>query len=189
MKPSTHKAGDLSNLGFHRVACACPKLSLANPMENAKETLRMVKELAHDGAELVVFPELSITGYTIEDLHHDQEILDQTRNALAFLKKESDSINCAFVVGGPFQTVDGRVWNTAFVIAEGEIVGAIPKIHLPNYGEFYEKRWFVSGAGIEFDIDDSLLGKFPFTSRQLFSMGELIFGVEICEDLWAPIPP
>jgi NAD+ synthase (glutamine-hydrolysing) len=174
---------DYTGLGFHRVAAASPPLTLGDPAANAHTTLAWARRAAESGACLILFPELGLTGHSCEDLFQSAELLQHTRQALGWLARESADLP-AIVVGAPYRTPDGRLYDTAFVLHGGGIRGAVPKTYLVNYGEYYEKRWFVSGSGA-IDFAEG----FPFTTHQLFRMGELIFAVEICEDLWAPVPP
>jgi NAD+ synthase (glutamine-hydrolysing) len=174
---------DYSALGFHRVAAVSPPLALGDPAANARTTLAWAERARDRGAGLVVFPELGLTGHSCEDLFQSAELLAETRRALDWLARASAGLP-ALVVGAPYRTPDGRLYNTAFVLHGGRIQGAVPKTHLVNYGEYYEKRWFTSGAGA-IDFAEG----FPFTTRQLFRIGPLVFAVEICEDLWAPVPP
>jgi len=180
---------DYGSLGYYRVAAVSPPLSLGDPLKNAETIFRFAQTAAKQQAKCVVFPELSLTGYTIEDFHHNDELLLQVRLALLHLKEKSKKLDAVLMVGAPFQPYDGRLYNTAFVIARGEILGAIPKIHLPNYKEFYEKRWFASGNYIDLNVEDEALGNFKLASRQLFQLGDMVFGLEICEDFFAAIKP
>lgn len=180
---------DFSELGFYRVAAVSPPLYLGEPIKNAEVILKFAQAAAKQSAGIVVFPELSLTGYTVEDFLHNDELLLRTRGAINWLKEKSKKLETIMIVGAPFQDFDGRMYNTAFVIAQGQIWGAIPKVHLPNYKEFYEKRWFVSGRHVETRVMDPHLGDFPLSAKQIFRFGEMIFAVEICEDFFAPIKP
>jgi NAD+ synthase (glutamine-hydrolysing) len=180
---------DFGELGFYRVAAVQPPLRLADPLENARTIRDWAGRASERGACLVLFPELSVTGYTCEDLFLSQALLDQTEGALVRLARETRDLPCAVVVGAPWQTPDGRLYNCAFVLHQGQVRGAVPKTHLPNYGEFYERRWFVSGAQVDVPVAHDALGEFRLGTRQLFEVGRLTFAVELCEDLWAPVPP
>lgn len=180
---------DFGPLGFYRVAAVSPPLHLGEPLRNAQETLHWARKAAEQEACAAVFPELGLTGYTCEDLFQSQALLTQAREALAWLARETKGLPLAVVVGAPYRTFDGRTYNAAFVLHRGSVCGAVPKTHLPNYGEFYERRWFVPGGDAHYEVNDELLGSFLLTPRQLFQIGRLVFAVEICEDLWAPIPP
>ncbi len=175
--------------GFVRVAAIQTPLRLADPAANAREILDAARRAAAKGAAVALFPELSLTGYTCEDLFQSRDLLAGTRKALADLARDSASLPVVLIVGAPYQAPDGRLYDTAFVIEGGHVRGAVPKIHLPNYGEFYERRWFSSGAGVALTILDERLGEFRLSPRQLFQAGRMTFAVEVCEDLWAPAPP
>jgi NAD+ synthase (glutamine-hydrolysing) len=179
---------DMTELGYLRAAAAAPAVALADPAENARRIATEFHQLAAEGASVVLFPELSVTGYSCEDLFFTRPLLDATRDALAALVRATSGTQAALVVGAPWLLADGRLINCAFVAARGRLVGAVPKSAQPNYGEFYEKRWFVSGADVERTIDDDTFGTFELSTRQLFEIGETRFAIEICEDLWAPDP-
>jgi NAD+ synthase (glutamine-hydrolysing) len=179
---------DMTELGYLRAAASAPAVALADPAENARRIATEFHQLAAEGASVVLFPELSVTGYSCEDLFFTRPLLDAARDALAALVRATSGTQAALVVGAPWLLADGRLINCAFVAARGRLVGAVPKSAQPNYGEFYEKRWFVSGADIECTIDDDTFGTFEISTRQLFEIGETRFAIEICEDLWAPDP-
>jgi NAD+ synthase (glutamine-hydrolysing) len=179
---------DMTELGYLRAAAAAPAVALADPAENARRIATEFHQLAAEGASVVLFPELSVTGYSCEDLFFTRPLLDATRDALAALVRATSGTQAALVVGAPWLLADGRLINCAFVAARGRLVGAVPKSAQPNYGEFYEKRWFVSGADVERTIDDDTFGTFELSTRQLFEIGDTRFAIEICEDLWAPDP-
>ena len=184
---------DFSAFGFVRVAAAAPVVSVADPAANAAAVLRAYAAAPADAA-VVLFPELAITGYTCEDLFLSGDLKRATLAALIEVARSSDR-RC-LVVGAPWWLPDGRMLNCAFVCRDGAVVGAVPKLAQPNYEEFYEKRWFASGMGI---AEEARLGQwaFPLEARLLFEVGEVgqpetaafRFGIEICEDLWAPKPP
>ena len=180
---------DFRSLGFVRVAAAHPPVRIGDPAANAAAHVEAARAAAARGAAVVLFPELGLTGYTCEDLFQSTAVLDGARAALAALARETAGLPLAVVAGAPFQAPDGRLYNAAFVLQGGRVRGAIPKIHLPNYGEFYERRWFASGRGVEADVDDPRLGAFRLGARQIFEIGSLRVAVEVCEDLWAPEPP
>ena len=175
---------DFGTLGFYRVAAVRPPLALGDPAANGREILAWARRAADRGACLAVFPELALTGYTCEDLFRSDALLERSREALAVLARDAAALPVTLVVGGPLPTPDGRLFNAAFVLHRGRVRGAVPKIHLPNYGEFYERRWFASGRGVDLALDG-----FRLSTRQIFEIGALRFAVEICEDLWAPEPP
>src|SRR5687767_11596966 len=130
--------------GFVRIAAARPAVAIADPATNATSVLELVRKAEGEGADLVVFPELCVSAYAIDDLHLQQALLDQVEAALTFLIRESTDVRAAFVVGAPLRR-NGRLYNCAVVIHSGRAIGVVPKSFLPNYREFYEKRWFASG--------------------------------------------
>lgn len=172
---------------YLNVASVCPELRLAQPKENLDIYKNILHKLKKDNIQLAVFPELGVTGYTCEDLFHQQELLVKVYHEIqAYISTNKSEI--IHVIGTPFQNYDGRIYNVALVILKDKILGMIPKIHLPNYNEFYEKRWFTSGLGVHEKI--TAFGQtFLFSSNQLFKFGDTVLGVEICEDVWAPNPP
>jgi NAD+ synthase (glutamine-hydrolysing) len=180
---------NFTELGFVRVAAIQTPLRIADPAANAVAILEAARRAAQKGVAVALFPELSLSGYTCEDLFQSRDLLAAVRRALADVARETASLPLVLIVGAPYQAPDGRLYDAAFVIQGGHVIGAVPKIHLPNYGEFYERRWFSSGAGVALAISDERLGEFSLRSRQLFEVGRMTFAVEICEDLWAPEPP
>jgi NAD+ synthase (glutamine-hydrolysing) len=179
---------DIGAFGFIRVAACAPAVALADPAENARRIATEFHQLASEGAALALFPELSVTGYSCEDLFFTQALLDATRDALTALVRATSGTHTVLVVGAPWLLADGRLVNCAFVAARGRLLGAVPKVVQPNYAEFYEKRWFVSGAAVDLSIDDSTFGAFRLCTNQLFEVGPARFAIEVCEDLWAPEP-
>lgn len=183
------KTKNYNSQGFVRVSAVSPQLFLAKPKENAKKTLDLFKQLVGQENLVVVFPELSLTGYTCEDLFHTQDLLDETMMALENVASGTKGLKGVLVVGHPFQDLDGKLYNTASVISDGKILAMIPKIHRPNYGEFYEKRWFTSGYGVKKSIKTKTQ-EFILSPYQVVNINnQIMLGVEICEDLWAPNPP
>ncbi|MCP5184306.1 MAG: NAD(+) synthase [Pseudomonadales bacterium] len=173
--------------GFVRVAALTPPLTLADPAANGVTIAACVGQAFANGAEIALLPELCLSGYSCEDLFLATDLLEGCRQALATLARACPQ---GIVIAGlPWQLDDGRLLNVAAVLAGGRVRGIVPKIHQPNYGEFYERRWFASGAGVEAQVDDPQLGAFRICARQIFDCGGFRFGIEICEDLWAPEPP
>ncbi|MGI6166757.1 MAG: NAD(+) synthase [Eubacteriales bacterium] len=170
-----------------RVAAAVPRVVPGNVDFNLAETIKYIRAAKEKQVRLLVFPELGITGYTCGDLFFCENLLKAAQDALLSLEKEAEDI--AFAVGAPL-LVAGRLCNCAFFFAGGHLLGVVPKLYLPNYREFSEKRWFRSG----FDVptDSVVIGgrRFPFGQGLVFE-GEdgVSVGIEICEDLMAPIPP
>jgi NAD+ synthase (glutamine-hydrolysing) len=174
--------------GFVRVSAVSPALSLAKPLENAKTTLELFKQEVDKGSLIVTFPELGLTGYTCEDLFHTQDLLDETQAGLKYLLEGSKGIPRFMVVGLPFQAFDGKLYNCGAVIYDGQLLALIPKIFRPNYGEFYEHRWFVTGHNVT--QEETVLGqKVLLSPYQTVKFDKMILGVEVCEDIFAPLPP
>ena len=175
--------------GFVRVAAAAPPVHLADPAMNAVEIATWAARAAADGAAIVVFPELALTGYSCEDLFLSADLLARTERALADLAARTVALDATLVVGTPLRLADGRRYNTAVVIHGGRVHGAVPKLHLPNNGEFYERRWFTPGRDVDTLVSLPDLAPFRLCRHQLFRIGPTLVGIEICEDLWAPEPP
>ncbi|MFM7119912.1 MAG: nitrilase-related carbon-nitrogen hydrolase, partial [Gammaproteobacteria bacterium] len=180
---------DFCTLGFFRAAAVAPALALADPETNAQRIADAARTLAADAVSLAVFPELCLTGYTCEDLFLTASLHAACRRALTALARDTAALPLTLVVGMPWQTSDGRMVNAAVVLAGGIVRGVVPKLHLPNYEEFYERRWFTSGFGIDETVTLGRLGTFRLRADQLFQIGQTRFGIELCEDLWAPEPP
>ncbi|WAC47620.1 NAD(+) synthase [Asticcacaulis sp. SL142] len=179
-----------SSHGFVRIACVTPKVHLANPPANLAEHVQLATRADEAGADLVVFPELSLTGYSLDDLLTQATVLDAARQALIDLMTQTANLRCVIVAGLPL-TVGGAVYNTAAVVQGGRCLGLVPKIFLPNYREYYEKRYFASGYGLSATI--KLGGDDVVVSPDLIFAGDgfeaFTFGVEICEDVWSPDTP
>ena len=137
----------------------------------------------------MVFPELALTGYTCEDLFLSADLLARTEAALVELARLTSGLGAVLVVGTPLRTRDGRRYNAAVVVHGGGVHGAVPKVHLPNNNEFYERRWFTPGGEVDTPVSLAGLAPFRLSRRQLFRVGPALLGIEICEDLWAPEPP
>ena len=176
---------------FARVAVGVPKCQIANPIFNADEVIRQLMQAHASGACLIVFPELGLSAYTCDDLFHQRPLLDACELALSKILDASKDIPTVVVVGLPLR-VDHRLFNCAAVVQKGRLLGMVPKTFLPNYGEFYEARQFNSGDNA-LSKEVSILGQtVPFGSELIFSAVDMpLFKahVEICEDVWAPIPP
>lgn len=177
---------DYGELGYFRVATAAPSLIIGDAVANAQTILSQADSLADQGIGLAVFPELCLTGYSAEDLFFSEALLDATREALKQLCLTRLPV---LAVGAPWRLADGRLLNCAVIIAAGRILGMVPKTYLPNYGEYYEQRWFVSGMHVNETEVHHDLGTFHVRVDQLFQVGNALIGAEICEDLWAPISP
>ena len=177
--------------GFLRVAAACPKVSVADPEANAGFLLAAIREAHGRGVQVLVLPELCLPGYTCGDLFFNQTLLAGVTRALGRLLAETNRIPMVFVVGLPL-AVDGRLYNVAAVCQSGLVLGLVPKTYLPNYKEFYEERWFSSARSATADAAFLLGNEVPFGDDLLFGLPDepaVVLGVEICEDLWAPVPP
>lgn len=174
--------------GLVRVGAAVPSLALGNVKENMKRHLAMMREAKEKHVSIVTFPELSLTGYTCGDLFFQRRLLDDVTDALLALKDEMPEGILA-VVGAPLE-IEGALYNCAVVLHKGEIISAVPKTFLPNNGEFYEKRWFQSGdARRDASVAIPRL-KTDVCRQAIFEMEDGVrFGIELCEDLWAPLPP
>ena len=177
--------------GFVRVATAVPKVKLADPAANARSVLALAREAHEAGVAVIVFPELGLTGYTIDDLLQQEVLLDAAEAAIATLAVESKALAPLIVVGAPLRD-GGRLYNTAVAIQGGRVLGVVPKSFLPNYREFYERRWFTPGAGVTGKTLTLAGQTVPFgTDVLLRASGPTPFtiGIEICEDVWTPTPP
>lgn len=174
--------------GLVRVGAAVPSLALGNVKENMKRHLAMMREAKEKHVSIVTFPELSLTGYTCGDLFFQRRLLDDVTDALLTLKNEMPEGILA-VVGAPLE-IEGALYNCAVVLHKGEIISAVPKTFLPNNGEFYEKRWFQSGDARR-DASAAIPKLKTDVCRQAIFETEdgVCFGIELCEDLWAPLPP
>ena len=177
--------------GFVKAAAVTPKIKVADTKYNAELILDMMKESTRQGAKIVVFPELCLTGYTCQDLFLQERLLQGAKDALMKLVKESASLDAIFFVGLPFEIL-GKLYNVAAVFSHGEVLGLVPKSYLPNYNEFYEARHFVSGAELATEVVLPDGRCVPADRDLLFvceQMPKLRIGVELCEDLWTPNPP
>lgn len=174
--------------GLVRVGAAVPSLALGNVKENMKRHLAMMREAKEQHVSIVTFPELSLTGYTCGDLFFQRRLLDDVTDALLALKDEMPEGILA-VVGAPLE-IEGALYNCAVVLHKGEIISAVSKTFLPNNGEFYEKRWFQSGdARRDASVAIPKL-KTDVCRQAIFETEDGVrFGIELCEDLWAPLPP
>ena len=176
--------------GFVRCASAVPKLRVADCKYNTGEIIKLISAAAQKDVELLVFPELCITGYTCSDLFFQSSLLTAAEESLSAIAEASRGKNIVAVVGLPIN-IGNSLYNCSVAIYDGDILGAVPKTYIPNYGEYYEKRWFKSGKGLKGGI--ALCGQsVPIGTNLLFAaegIENFTFGIEICEDLWAAIPP
>jgi NAD+ synthase (glutamine-hydrolysing) len=177
--------------GFARVAACTTRCTLADPAANAASIIATALECHHRGVALAVFPELGLSGYAISDLLHQTTLLDAVEQAVATVVNESIGILPLLLVGAPLRHA-GALYNCALAIHRGRLLGVVPKVHLPNYREFYEPRHFASGDGM---VGGSIaIGAHtaPFGTDLLFAAEDLpgfVVHAEICEDIWIPVPP
>lgn len=176
--------------GFARVACATPRVHIGDPAANLAEHLSLTQRADEAGADVILFPELSLTGYTLDDLFLQQTLQEAARSALMALVDASQSLRPVIVCGVPL-LIEGAFYNCAAIIQRGKCLGIVPKTFLPNYREFYEKRWFASGRDL---LTSIRLGdaEVPVGPQQLFQaqgFAAFTLGIEICEDMWAPDTP
>lgn len=177
------------NYGFLRAAAASLKLKPADPEFNKEEILKAIDEAVENEARLLVTPELSVTGYTCADLFFNKALLSKAMSALREIADYTNGKNIAVLVGVPVE-FKNSLYNCAAVLVNGGIAGLVPKIHIANYNEFYEKRWFASGADFKTTQEIEICGLSTKIGSQLFDLGGgAILGVELCEDLWVPCPP
>ena len=178
--------------GFIKVAAATPKIKVADPAYNTEEIIKIIDETEKNGASILVFSELTISGYTCGDLFLQQPLLTECKNQLLRIVKATENKSMLVVVGCPI-VIKQKLYNCAVVISDGSILGIVPKTHLPNYSEFYELRHFTSGEGLEEDLwFGEEFGYVNVAVNQLFKckeIPELVVACEICEDLWVPLPP
>lgn len=177
------------NYGFLRAAAASLRLRVADPSYNKNEIISAIEKAEGMGVKLLVTPELSVTGYTCADLFFSSALIKSANEALGEIVKATKGKEMAVLVGMP-AAVRNKLYNCAVVIKDGRILGAVPKKNLANYNEFYEKRWFASGNDISSVETISLAGYQCPVGDMLFDLGGgALLGVELCEDLWVPVPP
>ena len=174
--------------GFVRAGAAVPLLKVADCVYNVRQTEILMRQAAEAGVQVVCFPEMGITGYTCGDLFHQKILIEQAEAALSGLMERTPDLSMLTVVGMPVR-VENRLMNTAVVFQYGKILAVVPKTWLPNYGEFYEKRWFSSAQEVKADRVTLCGQNVPFGTNILLKNGAACIGIEICEDLWMPVPP
>jgi NAD+ synthase (glutamine-hydrolysing) len=189
--PATAPFRSIHRHGFVRVGAGTPVASAGDVAANAAGILDLARKADAEGVDLLVLPELALSSYAIDDLHLQDAQLDRVEAELAGIVAASADLAPVLLVGAPLRR-NGRLYNTAVVVARGRILGVVPKSFLPNYREYYEKRWFALGHGLS-GLDLRLCGQtVPFGPDLIFAADDLadfIFHVEICEDYWAPLPP
>lgn len=181
--PATH--------GFVRVAAATPVVHTADPAANADEHIALIRQAADQGADLIVFPELSLSGYAIDDLLMQDALLNEVERRLSVLAEVADQAGVIAVVGAPLRNGDA-LYNCAVVLGSGSVLGVVPKTYLPNYREYYEKRWFAPAASRAEDaiaLNGETVDFAPGLIFEAANRPGFVFAVEICEDFWAPQPP
>jgi NAD+ synthase (glutamine-hydrolysing) len=183
--PATH--------GFVRVGAATPVVHTADPVANADEHIALIRQAGEQGVDLLLFPELSVSAYAIDDLVMQGALLDEVERQIGRLAPLTAETSLVAVVGAPLRRED-RLYNCAVVLGNGRILGVIPKTYLPNYREYYEKRWFSAGGDVSSrDGDLTVAGEeVAFGTDLVFEASNrpgFVVGVEICEDYWAPLPP
>lgn len=177
------------NYGMLRVAASTLKIKVADPEYNKNEIIKAIDDSVAEGVKLLVTPELSITGYTCADLFFSSTLIEKANSALKEVVEYTSSKDIVVAVGMPIRFFNS-LYNCAVVINNGGILGVVPKTHIANYNEFYEKRWFASGKQFESCQPVNLCGYDTMIGSQIFDMGDgVVIGVELCEDLWVPNPP
>lgn len=176
--------------GFVRIACAVPTINIADPLNNVEQHLKLIKNADKNKSDIILFPELSITSYSCGDIFHNTSLKEKTLLAIKKLLDATIDVKTLLVFGAPI-VFKNKLYNTAIVAHNGKILGIIPKSYIPNYGEFYEKRWFESGVNLRNENINLYGYDIPFGRDVLFCMEDsnVKIGVEICEDLWAINPP
>ena len=185
---------------YIRVSSCVPDLAVADVQWNTKMILRQLKTAAEQGSNIAVFPELCLTGYTCQDLFFQKTLLDDCGKAIFEITKATNELKITAVIGAPI-VVRGKLFNCAVVLSAGKIAGIVPKTFIPNYSEYYEKRWFSSAEEFLAGEVEMLSGRdfrgqlgkeayVPFGNQIVFQTpGGIMFGIELCEDVWTPIPP
>lgn len=178
----------MSNYGYVRVAAASPRLKVADCDFNTTELLKVVADAEKQSVAAVVFPEMCITSYTAQDLLSQSLLLEEAVNSLEKIRLVSQSSSIIIIVGMPLQ-ICNRLYNVGVVVNGGSILGVVPKTFLPNYNEFYDKRWFSSSRELT-QAHVELCGQdVPVGTDLIFKTADFSFAIEICEDLWTPLPP
>lgn len=179
------------DLGFLRLGAAIPELRIANVSFNIGAIVELIQKAKNEGVQILAFPEMAVTGYTIGDLIQQEALLLEAQEGLRGILKESAGNNMVVVLGLPV-SVDQKIFNCAVVVNSGRILGVIPKTFLPSYREFYEDRWFTPAGDARSDTIELADQKVPFGTDILFQLQKPVpvsVGVEVCEDLWVPLSP
>lgn len=181
----------LKEQGFVRVGAVVPKLKVADTEFNCNEIIKQIEVASNNKIQIIVFPELCVTGYTCQDLFEQDTLLEEAEKALNRILDYTNNLDIICIIGMPIKA-ENQLFNTAVVIQKGKILGIVPKTFIPNYGEFYERRWFASSKNANKKEIEILDQKVPFGIDLLFKdkeNNEICFGIEICEDIWAVEPP
>ena len=182
---------DMHAHGFVRVATGTPKSRTADVAYNAEGIIEQAQEAHAQNVDLLLYPELCLSSYAIDDLHIQAALLEAVEQHIEVIRAASEKLTPVLIIGAPLRR-GGRIYNCAVVIAQGEVLGAVPKSYLPNYREFYEKRWFARGNNCQNLWIDVNGAEVPFGTDLVFAATNLpgfTFGIEICEDYWSPNPP
>ncbi len=181
----------LQKYGYVRVGACVPEVKVGNVSFHGEEMIRQIKKASKAGIQILTFPELSLTGYTCNDLFHQEILLKKCEEELGIILKETKELPIVVMIGMPL-SLDNQLFNVAVIFQKGHLLGVVPKTYIPNYSEFYEKRWFASSLNAISDHVFLLGEEVPFGTNLLFreeKKKEICFGVELCEDLWSIQPP
>lgn len=176
------------NYGFVKVAAAVPHVQVADCFYNIQQIESLMRQAAEKGVQLIAFPEMSVTAYTCLDLFAQQTLLRNAEQALLKLVSNTADLNILAITGAPFVT-GNRLINAAIAFQSGKILGVVPKTYIPNYKEFQEKRWFTPATELQETTIRIGNNDYPMDNHLLFTSGQVAVGIEICEDLWVPVPP
>ena len=177
--------------GYVRVAASVPELKVANVEFNTNEVISEIKKLDKEGVQIVTFPELCLTGYTCADLFSQDILIDKSMEALERVVKETANLNIISIIGAPI-VCDNQMFNCGVVVNRGKVLGIVPKTYIPNYGEFYEKRWFSTSNTLRSRVIKLFGEEVPIGIDLVFrdiNDKKFTFGIEVCEDLWSPKAP
>ena len=187
----THPFFSTRTHGFVRVAAATPVVHTGDPIANADEHIRLIEAAAAEGVDLIVFPELSLSGYAIDDLLMQDALLVEVERQIGNIARAAEQTGVITIIGAPLRNGDA-LYNCAVVLSAGAVIGVVPKTYLPNYREYYEKRWFAPAASRSEDtilLDGEAVDFAPGLIFEAVNRPGFVFAVEICEDFWAPQPP
>ena len=178
-------------LDFIRIACAVPAVRVGDVKQNTRDICDFMKQAEENQADILLFPEMALTGYTCQDLFFQDALYNAVLDGIRQITACSRACPALTIVVGAPVRVGMQMFNCALVISGGAVLGAAPKTYIPNYNEFYEKRWFSSGTELRDSSADlgEGLGKVPIFRQPVFQIGGARVGIEICEDLWTPLPP